>query len=90
MRDKEMAAARGMKRRRNARRAKPIGIGLHHPSDRPRCRSSSQRAPIRRNGRKVNMQNRGRVHHVEAGSAREAIIMLRIQIPKAREFGFEE
>jgi predicted phage tail protein len=36
------------------------------------------------------MQNRGRVHHVEAGSAREAIIMLRIQIPKAREFGFEE
>jgi hypothetical protein len=36
------------------------------------------------------MQNRGRVHHAKAGSARKTIIMLRIQIPKAREFGFEE
>ena len=36
------------------------------------------------------MQNRRRVHHAEPGSAPETIIMLRFQIPKAREFGFKE
>ncbi len=52
---KKMAAAGDIERTRHRHRPQPIGIGLHHPRYGARRGACGKRAPIRDNGRKINM-----------------------------------